>query len=141
MVYREAMLRFPALLLLTMAAVLAQTGAVRAFTGATLIDGSGKAPVADAVLIVRDGKVEAAGPAKSVKVPKGAQVVNLAGKTVIPGLVAAHVHVSDVNGLKPAAYTEENTQRQLGVFARYGITTLWSLGGEREPAFKARDTQ
>jgi imidazolonepropionase-like amidohydrolase len=31
--------------------------------------------------------------------------------------------------------------RQLGVFARYGITTLWSLGGEQAPAFQARDAQ
>jgi len=46
-----------------------------------------------------------------------------------------------VNGLKPRAYTDENTLRQLGVFARYGVTTVWSLGGEQPPAFRARDAQ
>jgi imidazolonepropionase-like amidohydrolase len=46
-----------------------------------------------------------------------------------------------VQGLKPRAYTDENTLRQLGVFARYGITTVWSLGGEQAPAFRARDAQ
>src|SRR4029453_2406097 len=39
------------------------------------------------------------------------------------------------------AYTEPNTLRQLGVFARYGVTTVWSLGGEQGPAFAARDAQ
>ena len=39
------------------------------------------------------------------------------------------------------AYTDENTRRQLGVFARYGITTVLSLGGEQRPAFAARDGQ
>ena len=73
--------------------------------------------------------------------PAGAQVINLAGKFINPGLISTHVHVSDVQGLKPAAYTDENTARQLGVFARYGVTTVLSLGSEREPAFKARDAQ
>ena len=46
-----------------------------------------------------------------------------------------------MKGLSPRAYTEENTLRQLGVFARYGVTTLWSLGGEQAPAFALRDAQ
>ncbi len=46
-----------------------------------------------------------------------------------------------MQGTRAPAYTDENTLRQLGVFARYGITTVWSLGGEQEPAFKARATQ
>jgi imidazolonepropionase-like amidohydrolase len=49
--------------------------------------------------------------------------------------------VSDVQGTGPRAYTDENTRRQLGVFARYGITTVVSLGGEQAPAFSARDAQ
>src|SRR5262249_48098896 len=70
-----------------------------------------------------------------------AETTNLAGKFVIPGLISTHVHISDVQGTRPRAYTEENTLRQLGVFARYGITTVWSLGGEQAPAFQARDAQ
>jgi imidazolonepropionase-like amidohydrolase len=46
-----------------------------------------------------------------------------------------------VNGLQPRVYTEANTLRQLGVFARYGVTAVWSLGGEAEPAFALRDAQ
>src|SRR5262245_59068789 len=114
---------------------------VKVFVGARVFDGSGKPAIENATLIVRDGRVEAMGPAKAIKAPAGAQTINLAGKFVIPGLISTHVHISDVQGLRPPAYTEENTLRQLGVFARYGVTSVLSLGGEKEPAFKARDAQ
>jgi len=114
---------------------------VKAFVGARLIDGSGLPAIENAALVVRDGRVEAVGPASEIKPPAGAQTINLAGKFIIPGLISTHVHVSDVQGLRPPAYTEENTLRQLGVFARYGVTAVLSLGGEKEPAFKARDAQ
>ena len=114
---------------------------VKAFVGAHIIDGTGKPALENAVLIVRDGRVEAAGPSAAVRPPAGAQTISLAGKFVIPGLISTHVHISDVQGTRPPAYTDENTLRQLGVFARYGVTTVWSLGGEREPAFRARENQ
>ncbi|MGE0407175.1 MAG: hypothetical protein AB7O65_12830, partial [Candidatus Korobacteraceae bacterium] len=119
----------------------AQSGGVKAFTGATLFDGTGKPSITDAVLLVRNGKVEAVGRSNEVSVPRGTQRTDLKGKYVIPGMISTHVHVSDVQGTKPRAYTEENTMRQLGVFARYGMTSVWSLGGEQEPAFKARAEQ
>ena len=117
-----------------------QGSAVQAFTGATLIDGTG-ARIDNAVLIIRDGRVVSAGRSSAVSVPKEARQIPLDGKFVVPGLISAHVHVSDVQGLAPRAYTDENTRRQLGVFARYGITTVLSLGGEQRPAFAARDAQ
>ncbi|HEU0185396.1 MAG TPA: amidohydrolase family protein [Blastocatellia bacterium] len=119
----------------------AASAGVKAYIGANIIDGAGKIAVENAALIVRDGKVEAVGPASKIKPPAGAQTINLAGQFIIPGLISAHVHVSDVQGLRPPAYTEENTLRQLGVFARYGVTTVLSLGGEKEPAFKLREAQ
>ncbi|HEY6402589.1 MAG TPA: amidohydrolase family protein [Blastocatellia bacterium] len=119
----------------------AASAGVKAYIGANIIDGAGKLAVENAALIVRDGKVEAVGPASKIKPPAGAQTINLAGKFIIPGLISAHAHVSDVQGLRPPAYTEENTLRQLGVFARYGVATVLSLGGEKEPAFKLRDAQ
>jgi imidazolonepropionase-like amidohydrolase len=118
-----------------------RTAPVQAFVGARVIDGTGRPPIENAVLIVRDGRIEAVGSPATVRPPTGARTVDLAGKFVIPGLISAHAHVSDVQGLRPRAYTEDNTLRQLRVFARYGVTTVWSLGGEQEPAFRARDTQ
>ena len=121
-----------------------QTGTstgVKALVGARVIDGSGRPAIENGVIVIRAGKIEAVGSATAVRPPSGAQIVNLTGKVIIPGLISAHVHISDVQGTRPPAYTDENTLRQLGVFARYGITTVWSLGGEQEPAFKARASQ
>ncbi len=135
---------FAASLVLSGAGSYRQSGTaanVKAFVGARLIDGAGKPADEKAVLIVRAGKVEAVGAASTVRIPSGAQTINVAGKFIIPGLISTHVHISDVQGVRPPAYTAENTLRQLGVFARYGVTVVLSLGGEKEPAFKARDTQ
>ena len=114
---------------------------VRAFTGARLVDPATARVTENATLLVRGGRIDAAGPGTSVRVPPGATTRDLGGQFVVPGLISVHVHVSDVHGDRPRAYTEENTLRQLGVFARYGITTVWSLDGERAPAFAARDSQ
>ncbi len=118
-------------------------GQVKAFVGARLIDGSGKPAVEKATLIVRDGKVEAVGPSASVRTPAGAQLISLGGKTVIPGLVNAHAHLSEASGPRsgPEFYTAESVTRQLGLYARYGITTVWSLGGDGDAAVKLRDSQ
>lgn len=118
----------------------AQTPAVQAFVKATIVDGD-RAPVADGIIVVRNGRIEAVGPATQVTTPDGATIVDLEGRFVIPGLISTHAHVSDIDGLRPRAYTLANTLRQLGVFARYGVTTVWSLGGEQTPAFEARDAQ
>jgi imidazolonepropionase-like amidohydrolase len=114
---------------------------VQVFTGARLFDGTGRPAIEDAVLVVRDGRIEAVGTSSSVRVPADARRIDLKGRFVVPGLISSHVHVSDVQGLRPRAYTEENALRQLGVFARYGITTVLSLGGEEDPAFRLRDAQ
>ncbi len=59
--------------------------------GATLIDGTGKAPVADAVIVIEGDKVKAVG-GKQTSYSAGATVVDLSGKFVIPGLVNSHNH-------------------------------------------------
>ena len=118
------------------------SGTTAFVNGRVLLDNPGQAPFfADAMILVRDGRVESVTRGPGGKPAAGARVVDLGGRFVTPGLISAHAHVSDVNGLKPRAYTEENTRRQLGVFARYCITTVWSLGGEQAPAFALRDAQ
>jgi imidazolonepropionase-like amidohydrolase len=92
----------------------------RAFIGARIIDGTGKAPVEKATLLVRNGRIAAIGP--SVKVPAGAERIDVAGKTIIPGLINGHGHVNDLS--------------QLGLYARYGVTTVFSLGGDKEIEFR-----
>ena len=112
----------------------------RAFSGATLIDGTGRPAVTNAVLIVRDRKIVAAGPAATVTVPKDAQRVDLTGRFLMPGIVNAHGHVGATVGLENRAdgYTRENLLRQLGLYARYGVTTVVSLGDDREAGFQLR---
>jgi imidazolonepropionase-like amidohydrolase len=105
----------------------AQGTPTRAFTGATLIDGTDHAPVPNATIIVRDGRVVAAGPASAVKLPAGAQRVALDGKTIIPGIINAHGHV--------------NSPADLRTYAAYGVTTVFSLGGEPASVFAARAAQ
>ena len=71
-----------------------------AFVGARIIDGTGAPPLADAVMVVQDGKIAAIGTAASVKIPPAATRVNVAGRTIMPGMINAHGHVNDVRGLK-----------------------------------------
>jgi imidazolonepropionase-like amidohydrolase len=119
----------------------APPGAARVFTGARLIDPAGGRSIDNAILVVRDGRVVGVGASGAVRPPAGAERTDLTGRIVIPGLISGHVHISNVTGAGPRAYTDENTLRQLGVFARYGVTSVVSLGGEEEPAFRARAAQ
>ena len=110
-----------------------------ALVGARIVGIAGAPSIDNATILIRDGRIQAIGAA--VQVPRGTRTTSVAGKFVLPGLISAHAHVSDVDGLKPRAYTAANTLRQLGLYARYGVTTVWSLGGEQAPAFDARNAQ
>jgi imidazolonepropionase-like amidohydrolase len=101
-----------------------------AFTGAVIIDGTGAAPVMDGVLLVSAGRIDAVGPASAVPIPPGASRIDLTGAYVVPGFVNVHGHVGVSDGLvgEPEAHTRENVSRQLERYARYGITTVVSLG-------------
>jgi imidazolonepropionase-like amidohydrolase len=68
--------------------------APRALVGATLLDGNGGAPVSDAVVVLRDGKIDCAGPRATCPVPAGVDVVDLKGSWITPGVIDAHVHFS-----------------------------------------------
>ena len=114
---------------------------VTAFTGATLWDGTGSAAVENAVLVVDHGRISAVGPAGEVEIPAGARTEDLAGKTVVPGFINAHAHASDVMGLETGHYSRENLIRQLGLYARYGVTSVASLGGDGPEAAQLRDEQ
>ena len=117
------------------------TGNVKAFVGATLVDGTGGPPLPDAVIVVRDQRIVAVGPAKTTPVPAGATRIDVAGRTIVPGMINSHGHIGSTFGLESGAAqnTAENVQRQLALNARYGITTVVSLGDDREPGFAARD--
>lgn len=114
-----------------------QGGTLTAFTGATVWDGTGAPPVANATLLVGDGRIvsiEAGG-----EVPGGAEEVDLTGRYVVPGLIDTHSHL---NGLwADPAITDQAAQLEaaLLLFARYGVTTINSLGGAPSAAGALRD--
>jgi imidazolonepropionase-like amidohydrolase len=93
---------------------------VQAWVGARIIDGTGKPAIENATLVIRNGHIAAVG--KRVKIPAGAERIDATGKTIIPGLINAHGHL--------------NTETQLGVYLRDGITTVLSLGGDKEFALR-----
>jgi imidazolonepropionase-like amidohydrolase len=105
-----------------------------AYTGATIIDGSGSTPIRDGVLLVSNGRVVAVGTKENVKIPEQATVHDVTGKTIIPGLINAHGHVGDVKGIEGGHYSKENIIDNLSIYARYGITTVVSLGGDKPDA-------
>lgn len=96
-----------------------QDGAVvTVFEGAKLLTGDGQV-VDDAVFIVADDRFLAVGSADDVEIPRGATRVDLQGRTVIPALVNAHVHLST---------DREERAEQLRHMAYYGAGTVVSLG-------------
>jgi len=121
-----------ALVLLSSAAytsqLAAQSGSPKIFTDFTLIDGSGGPAVRNAWMVVQDGRVTSVGDDSRTHSPVPAERISLAGKTVIPGLINAHGHINDAT-------------RDLRVYAAYGVTTVFSLGGETAPTFAARESQ
>ena len=118
------------------------TPGLTAFTGARLIVGDGGA-IESGTIVVRDGVIEAVGASGEVAAPEDAATVDLTGRTVTPGLVNAHGHVNDVRGLRadPSFYTEEHVASQLALYARYGVTTVASLGGDGPEGVAVRDRE
>lgn len=117
----------------------------RALTGATLIDGTGAPPVANAVVLLRDGKIECAGPRSACPVPAGVDTTDLSGLFITPGLVDAHVHFSqtgwadgrpdslDLRDRYPYEKTVAGLERHPERFGRSylcsGVTAVFDVGG------------
>jgi len=88
--------------------------------GGTLIDGTGRAPIPDAVVVIDGSRITAAGARAQVSFPPTARVIRTDGQTMLPGLFDSHVHLRDY--MPP-------------MFLRYGVTTVadthdptaWSL--------------
>src|SRR3954470_4533989 len=60
--------------------------------GGTLIDGTGRAPIENSVIVIENGRFKAIGRAGEVQVPAGAQIVASRGKTVLPCFIDGHCH-------------------------------------------------
>jgi imidazolonepropionase-like amidohydrolase len=109
-----------------------------AFTGATIIDGSGSTPIQDGVLLISKGRVVAVGKKEEVTIPDNSTIRDISGKTIVPGFINGHGHVGDVKGIEGGHYSRENIIDNLSIYARYGITTVASLGGDKPDAVPLR---
>src|SRR5689334_4610898 len=106
----------------------------------TLIDGTGRAPVAASALIIEDDRIGWVGPLSQLRTPAGGSTVDLSGKYVLPGLIDSHVHLGLVNGIAQDIqfYTRERVEQQLRLYAAYGITTVQVLGTDKDIIFDVR---
>ncbi|MEQ9415887.1 MAG: amidohydrolase family protein, partial [Cyclobacteriaceae bacterium] len=102
--------------------------------------GTGSEPINDAVLLVSNGTIIDLGPRNSITIPKNANIIEIEGKTIIPGLINAHGHIGGTEGLI-SSYSAENVMRDLKLNAAYGVTTIYSLGGDGPKSITIRDEQ
>ncbi len=118
-------------------------GEVIVLRGATLIDGTGRPPRQNATLVIDGDRISAVGDAARLKFPAGARVVEVRGRTIMPGIINAHGHVGLVAGgqNRADAYTRENVQPQLLQYERYGVTSVLTLGLNRDLVYEIRDEQ
>jgi len=96
-----------------------------AIVGATLIDGTGAAPIADSTVMIHKGSIVAAGPRAQVKIPKDAQVIDAKGKFLLPGLWDMHAHFEQVEWGP--------------IYLAAGVTTVRDCGNEFEFIAAVRD--
>ncbi len=96
-----------------------------ALVGATLIDGTGREPVPDSVVVIDKGRIAAAGPRAKVKIPTHATQVDARGKTILPGLWDMHAHFEQVEWGP--------------IYLAAGATTVRDCGNELEFITAVRD--
>ena len=112
-----------------------------ALTNALLIDGTGAPAVADATIVIAGNEIAAAGAA--VSVPEHAEVIDLRGKAVLPGLIDAHVHLGGLGfGNTPPFGGRAATGDYAAVLTgalRHGVTTQRSLGDFLHDSIAVRD--
>lgn len=111
---------------------------------AALVDGTGAQVRPHVDITLHKGYIESVKPTYKKDAPKGVDIVECAGKTIIPGLISAHSHLGILlDNATPSAnaYTTENVTAALNQFERYGVTTIVSLGLNRDLVYELRDQQ
>ncbi len=100
------------------------------YEGARLIVGDASRPLENGAVLVRGGTITAVGKRGDVKLPAGSKRVDLTGKTVMPAMINAHVHIGyeGYTSWGAANYTRENVLDHLQREAFYGIGATQSVG-------------
>jgi imidazolonepropionase-like amidohydrolase len=116
---------------------------VKVLKNFTLIDGTGHAELPNAAMILENGRIAWVGPAAKLKPPPSAPVTDLQGKYMMPGIINLHVHLGATIGLdqNEKFFTPENVEKDLKTYSSYGVTTVLSMGTDKDSIFKIRDEQ
>lgn len=101
--------------------------AVIALAHVRVIDGTGAAPLEDQTIVIAGGKIESIGPSANAKVPNGAQVLDLKGYSVLPGLVGMHDHMFFPMGGNPPMYSNMGSSFPR-LYLALGVTTIRTTG-------------
>src|SRR5690349_2741127 len=137
---RNTLVRTTALLFATAASLVAQNVVI---TGATVIDGTGKAPITDGVVVITNGRIAAVGKVGTVQVPASVRTIDARGKYVIPGLMDANLHLFlnlDLETLiKYEGRYHEVAIEGAQLALKSGQTTVFDTWGPRDALIKARD--
>ena len=123
-------------------ALAAPSQPMTALTHVRVIDGTGRAPLEDATVVIEGNHILSIQP-KGAAVPAAAQVMDLHGDTVMPGLINAHGHLALIaDGQNSAtSYTAENVLAELRQYESYGVTAMLSLGLNRDLLYQIRQQQ
>jgi imidazolonepropionase-like amidohydrolase len=95
-----------------------------AIVGATLWDGTGRAPVSNAVTLIRNDRILCAGAAGECPIPRGARIIQAQGRYLIPGLIDSHVHLLFLTN----GSASEELALDLRDLLAQGVTTVRDMG-------------
>lgn len=101
--------------------------------GARVIDGTGRAPLSNAVVVIEGERIKSVFGAGERPIPAQARVIDATGKTILPGLIDAHVHSggSAGAGVSEMEFTPWRERRDLKAYLYAGVTTIKSLGDDQ----------
>ena len=106
-----------------------------AIKGATILDVTNGEMIKNHVVIIKNGRIDSVTPARSVEIPKGIEVLDLQGHTLLPGLIDMHVHLTSGGGYHGYESLKLTDERRaiLGVVhaeqtLRAGFTTVRNVG-------------
>ena len=99
--------------------------------GATVIDGVASEPIRDAVIVVEGTMIRSVGPREEVSIPGGAQRINAAGKTIIPGIFCMHEHIA-IHTAPTDAAVKKRGKAYMAKLAKRGGKARWS-GRAKQP--------
>lgn len=100
-----------------------------ALVGATLIDGNSGVPVTDTVVIIEDSIIKAVGPTSSTNIPAETRIIDVAGLSILPGLIDSHMHIggSGAGSVDPREFTATAMENSLISYLKFGVTSVYDM--------------